>query len=310
MYLNPTKFRLLATIMVVLAGAHTARAQATFPPETDNAALRYWFALAQVLEPADDDATQHLFGETVAGRLAWDETKLGPILDSNRDALRTMQQATKLPVCNWGFDYRNGAVMPPWFAMRARLLSHLNELQGIREMAHGDSRTAVDTWLAGVHFGQDVSHGGPVIAALIAHAIVLDNLHVLRDSARQGKLNEEQKTELSVVVKTIPEDGFDWGAAWGLEFAIGDQFLQKSRTTGKPESDDKIRAYEQYMLAAQAALRESPAEAKSRIADLESNLGRLGKVEQNLIPSLRATNEARIRLATAHQELMQALSTK
>ena len=304
------KFRLLATIVAVLASAHIARAQATFSPETDNAALRYWFALAEVREPPDDDATRHLFGETIAGRAAWDETKLGPILDSNGDALRTMQRATKLPVCNWGFDYRNGAVTPVWFLMRARLLSHLIELQGIREMAQGDSRTAVDTWLAEVHFGQDVSRSGPVIGALVAHVIILDSLRSLRDSARQEKLNEEQKTELSVVMKTMPEDGFDWGTAWGVEFAIGDQFLQKSRTTGKPESDDKIRAYEEYMLAAQAALRESPAEAKSRSADLDSKLHRLGQVEQNLIPSLRRTNEARIELATAHHELMQALSTK
>jgi len=310
MYLNPMKFRLLATIMAVLASAHTARAQAMFPPETDNAALRYWSALVEVQEPPDDEATRHLFGETTAGRVAWDETKLGPILDSNRDALRTMQQGTKLPVCNWGFDYRNGARILPWFGMRARLLSNLNALQGIREMAHGDSRTAVDTWLAGVHFGQDMSRSGPVIAALIAHAFILDNLNPLRDSARKGKLNEEQKTELSVVVKTMREDGFDWGAAWGVEFAIGDQFLQKSRTVGKPESDDKIRKYEEYMLAAQAALREPPADANSRIADLDSKLRRLGKVEQMLIPSLRATNDARVRLATAHQELMQALSTK
>ena len=304
------KFRVLATVMAVLASAHTARAQAMFPPETDNAALRYWFALAEVWEPPDDDATRHLFEATFAGQVAWDETKLGPILDSNLDALRTMQRATKLPACNWGFDYRNGATTPIWFGMRARLLSHLNALQGIREMAHGDSRTAVDTWLAGVHFGQDVSRSGPMIAALIAHAIILDNLHSLLDSARQAKLNQEQKTELSVIVKTMPEDGFDWGAAWGVEFAIGDQFLQKSRTTGKPESDDKIRAYEEYMLAAQAALREPPADANSRIADLDSKLRRLGKVEQMLIPSLRATNDARVRLATAHQELMQAVSTK
>jgi hypothetical protein len=304
------KFRLLATIMAVLASAHTARAQAMFPPETDNAALRYWSALVEVREPPDDDATRHLFGETTAGRVAWDETKLGPILDFNLDALRTMQQATKLPVCNWGFDYRHGARMPVEFGMRARLLSDLNALQGIREMAHGDSRTAVDTWLAGVHFGRDMSRSGPVIAALIAHAIILDNLHRLRDSAQQGKLNEEQKTELSVFIKTMPEDGFDWGAAWAVEFAIGDQFLQKSRTADKPESDDKIRTYEEYMLAAQAALRESPADAKSRIADLESRLRRLGKVEQNLIPSLRVSNEARIRLATAHEELLRALTTK
>jgi hypothetical protein len=149
-----------------------------------------------------------------------------------------------------------------------------------------------------------------VIAALIANGIILDNLNALRDSARQGKLNEEQKTALSVVVNAIPEDGFDWGAAWGVEFAIGDQYLQKSRTADKPESDDKIRAYEEYMLAAQAALREPPAEAKSRIADLESKLRGLGEAEQNLIPNIRMTNEARIRQATAHRELMQALSTK
>ncbi len=209
------KFRLLATIMAILASAHTARAQAVFPPETDNAALRYWFALAEVQEPPDDDATRHLFEATFAGQVAWDEAKLGPILDSNLDALRTMQRATKLPACNWGFDYRNGGTIPLWFGMRVRLLSHLNALQGIREMAHGDSRTAVDTWLAGVHFGQDVSRSGPVIAALIAHAIILDNLHPLRDSAREGKLNKEQKTELSVVVETIPEDGFDWGDGMG-----------------------------------------------------------------------------------------------
>jgi len=304
------KFRLLATIMAILASAHTARAQAVFPPETDNAALRYWFALAEVQEPPDDEATRHLFGETITGRVAWDEAKLGPILDSNLDALRTMQRATKLPACNWGFDYRNGGTIPLWFGMRVRLLSHLNELQGIREMAHGDSRTAVDTWLAGVHFGQDVSRSGPMIAALIAHAIILDNLDPLRDSARQGKLNEEQKKELSVIVKAMPEDGFDWGVAWGVEFAIGDQFLQKSRAAGKPESDDKIRAYEECMLAAQAALREPPNEVKSRIDDLESKSLRLNKVARKWIPSIRQSNEARIRLATAHQELMQALSTK
>jgi hypothetical protein len=300
----------MVTIMAVVTSAHTARAQAVYPPETDNAALRYWFALAEVREPPDDAETNRLFGETVAGRVTWDENKLGPILDSNRDAIRTMQRATKLPVCNWGFDYRNGAATPNWFEMQAGLLSHLNKLQGMREMAHGDSRTAVDTWLAGVHFGQDVSRSGPMITALIAHAIILDNLNPLRDSARDGKLTEEQKTELSIVLKTIPEDGFDWGEAWGVEFAIGDAYLQKMQKTDKPESDDKIRAYEEYMQEAQAALREPAAEAESRIADLETKLRGLGEAEQNLVPNIRVINEARIRMATTRRELMQALSAK
>src|SRR5260370_32332401 len=122
------KFRLLATIMAILASAHTARAQAMFPPETDNAALRYWFALAELGEPPDDDATRHLFGETITGRVACDERKLGPILDFNRDTLRTIQRAAKLPVCNWGFDYRNGAATPGWCGRRARLRFHVQAL--------------------------------------------------------------------------------------------------------------------------------------------------------------------------------------
>src|SRR5271169_2302232 len=128
MHLMPIKFRVLATIMAVIASAHTARAQAIFPPETDNAALRYWIALAEVREPPDDDATRHLFGETVAGRVAWDEKKLGPILDSNRDALRTLQRATKLSGCNWGFGYQNGEAFPTRFGVQVRLLSRLNKL--------------------------------------------------------------------------------------------------------------------------------------------------------------------------------------
>jgi len=64
------------------------------------------------------------------------------------------------------------------------------------------------------------------------------------------------------------------------------------------------------MLAAQAALREPPNEVKSRIDDLQSKSLRLNKVARKWIPSIRQSNEARIRLATAHQELMQALSTK
>lgn len=311
------RLRSLATILAVLATCGAARGQATFPPETDNAALRYWFALAEVLEPPNDDATQHLFGAVLTGQMAWDEAKLGPILDANLDAIRTMQRATKLPECNWGFDYRHGSWTPAWFGMRARLLSKLNQLQGKREMARGDSQTAVDTWLAGIHFGHDFSRSGPVIVALIAQWIILDNLQALRDSARQGKLSEKQKVELSVAVKALPEDGFDWAAAWGVEFAMGDLHLQEWRATrglhstpGTPETDDQIRAWKEYMLAAQAALHHPPNEAKPQIDDLESKLRQLAEVERISVLSVRQSNDARLRIATMREELLQALASK
>ena len=300
------KSPLLITAIVALAAGGVLRAQATFPPETDNAALRYWVALAEMREP--ENATRDLLGAAVAGRVPWDETKLGPFLDSNLDAVRTMQRATKLPVCNWGFDYRYGSWTPVWFVMQAKLLSQLNQLQGKREMAHGDSRAAVNAWLAGVHFAQDVSRGNPMIVAYVAHWMILDNLQPLRDSVRQGKLSEEEKEELSQVVKTMPKDGFDWGAAWGVEFAIGEQHLRGLWTARKPESE--IRAYEEYMLAAQAALRQPPTEAKPQIDSLETMIRQLGQPEKSMWLSVRQSNDMRLRLAAMHEELAQALTSK
>ena len=75
-------------------------------------------------------------------------------------------------------------------------------------------------------------------------------------------------------------------------------------------SINNLRCARQKVLAAQTALREPPNEVKSRIDDLESEIRRLGKVEQNWIPSIRQSNEARIRLATAHEELLRALTSK
>lgn len=64
------------------------------------------------------------------------------------------------------------------------------------------------------------------------------------------------------------------------------------------------------MLAAQAALREPPGEARARADDLESKMRRLGEPEQLLATDFRQSNEARVRVATQHEELMQALASK
>ena len=177
-------------------------------------------------------------------------------------------------------------------------------------MARGNSQTAVDTWLAGIHFAQDVSRNGTVIVALIAQWMVLENLQALRDSALQGKFNEKQKTELSAAVKAMPEDGFDWAAAWGVEFAIGDHLYQESRATPTPKTADQIRAYEEYMVAAQAALRHPPNEAKPQIDDLESRLRHLAEVERISVLSVRQSNDARLRITKMHEELLQALASR
>ena len=106
----------------------------------------------------------------------------------------------------------------------------------------------------------------------------------------------------------MPEDGFDWAAAWGVEFAIGDQHLQDLRKTQRPEGDDKIRTYEECMLAAQAVLRRPPAEARLKVDDLESS--HLAQVERISFLSARQSNDARLRISTMREELLRALASK
>jgi len=321
------KFRLLAAILVVLASAGGARAQAKYLPESNNAALRYWVALVEMRDnPLVVEPTQKMLLAVMKGETAWNEEKMGPVLDVYADSIQTMQRGTKLPDCNWGLDYQLGNLKLIQTLMRSRGLEELNTVEGVRQLAKGDSKVAAETWRAGIRFSQDLGRSGPLINAMVGSALLMDELHAMANYAGPGKLQEAQREELYAAVKAMPEDGFDWGLAWGVEYAIGDQFLQQLRTSsnpkaiyekygidvpkGLPPTTEEIRAYEEYMLAAQAALREPTAEAKARADDLESKLRRLGEPEQLLAPAFRPTNDARVRVATQRGELMRALTSK
>jgi hypothetical protein len=195
-------------------------------------------------------------------------------------------------------------------------------------MAKGDSQAAVNTWLAGIHFSQDVTRGKPVINVLVAKQLLLPNLRVLTVESRQGRLNEEQKKQVYAAVKALPEDGLDWRGAWGAEFARGEKVLQELQTAANPRATYKalaripapkkgvpptvleVQAFREYMIAVQAALREPPAEAKTLLDGLEPKRRSLGEIEQNLIPDSQKLNAARIEVVTARAELMQALVSK
>src|SRR5580700_9176426 len=96
------------------------------------------------------------------------ETKNAPILDANKFAIDIMQRATKLPDCDWGLEYTQGASASIAYAPRARALSRLNTLEGMRQLASGNTQSATDTWLAGVRFSQDLARGGSLIFTLMA----------------------------------------------------------------------------------------------------------------------------------------------
>jgi hypothetical protein len=314
-------------VLAMLASTAGTRAQLKYPSETQNAALRYWIAFAEMQDAPADKAIRELLEKTVIGGTAWRESALGPILDANAEAIRTMQQATKLPECDWGFEYSRGPRAPATFFLQARELARLNTLTGMRQMARGDSQAAVNTWLAGIHFSQDLARGGPLIFTLVAMRMMLPNLRALNEGTSKGQLSEAQKKEVYAAVNAQPEDGLDWRGAWGLEYETGEQFLEKLRTStnppagyeemgmpvpkqGIPPTMQEIQGFREYMLAVQAALREPPGKAKALLDDLEPKRLACGEVEQNLIPSALQINAARIELITARTELMQTFSPK
>ncbi len=322
------KLSFLCAIFLLLLSPTFAVAQQNPPQETRNAALRYWMAFAELHDPPSDKTTQDLLEKTAAGEAAWDESRLGPILDMNSDAIAIFQRATKLPDCDWGVEYAQGPRASIAYAARARVISRLNTLQGIRQMAKGQSQAAVDTWIAGIRFTDHLAKGGSLLFALIAKSALLTNLHVLTQQASQGHLNFSQKQQLLSALQAIPQDGFDWSAAWGYETWSGYLFLEDLRKssdprktyeeiTGQPAASHKIsvstseiQVFRDYMNKVQAALRLSPSQTKEAIDALDPDRQHFRELVRGLIPSPQKANDARAEILAARQSIVEVLSKK
>jgi len=320
--------KLFVASVLILMSAFVARPQAKYPPETRNAALRYWMAFAEMQDPPADKATQDLLEKAVAGEAAWDEKKLAPILDANGAAIRMMQRGTKLPECDWGLEYDRGPRASIAYAARARVLARLNTLEGLRETATGNPQAGVDTWLAGIRFSEHLAKGGTLIFALIAKSALLPNLRAITTESKQGHLSVTQKKQVSAVLQGMREDGFDWSAAWGLEENVGIAIFAEVRNSAnpgatyqmimgdplpngaEPPSSEDISKYRAYMTAVQAVLNLSPDTAKTRLIALETQRRALPEAVQRVTPGTQKLNDARLEVVVARNELLESIAAK
>jgi hypothetical protein len=261
------KLKLLTLALIAFAFVAPANAQLPYPADTKNAALRYWIAFSEMKDLPTDKATQDLLEKTLSAEALWDEKKIAPILDANKFAMDIMRRATKLPDCDWGIEYKQGTNASIAYAPRARALARLNTLEGMRQLAGGNTQSATDTWLAGVRFSQDLARGGSLIFALTAKNALLANLRALNLAAANGQLTVAQRQQVTAAVRALPEDAFDWSAAWGLESATLDHSLHELQSAsdprglyqqamgtaapekGVPPSTQEIRDFEAYMRA-------------------------------------------------------------
>ncbi|MFI5097671.1 MAG: hypothetical protein ACHQT6_06815 [Candidatus Acidiferrales bacterium] len=321
------RVRILAMVILTVISSRPGSAQVKLPAETKNAALRYWQAFAELKDPPPDSGIPKEMEKVLSGEAPWDEAKLGGIVAANDIALGIMQRATKLPDCEWGVEYSRGPQASIAFVPRAYVLSRLNTLRGIREMAKGQSQAAVNTWIAGIRFAQDLTKGGSLIFSLTAKSVLLLEMHTLTAEAKQGRLNSSQRKQLYAAVKALPEDGFDWGLAWEMDEAGTEVFfaeLQSSRNPAGlfeslmgesapkgcvPPSPQQVQLYHGYMSDVAAALRLKTAATNQRLAELDSKARGICEAIRVAIPSPQRVNDARIEVITARQALLQALQT-
>jgi hypothetical protein len=198
----------------------------------------------------------------------------------------------------------------------------------MREMANGNSQGAVHAWLAGVRFAGHLANGGPLIFTLIGKSMLLPNLHAISIEAKQGHLSDFQRKQVFAQLKQMPEAGFNWGAAWGLEESAGEQFLKELASARNPQttyemvagrpmpsgaktpSSEDIRSYREYTNAVQDALNMPPDIARMKLSALESQRRALPEIAQDTIPNALKMNEARAEVFAARKELLDVLSVK
>jgi hypothetical protein len=322
--------RVAAALLLLGFLALPLRAQPApkLPLETRNAALRYWLAFAEIQDPPSDPQTAELLEKAAAGEAPWDEAKLGPILDKNETAILILQRATKLPDCDWGLEYSQGPAASIAYVPRARVLARLNTLYGMRLAAKGDTPGAVNTWLAGIHFSQDLAKGGTLIFALVAKTALLSNLNALGQAAQQGTLSASERSRVAAAVRALPETAFDWSQMLALEqsaIEIGVNKMESNanpaeyylRLMGRPAPVDPARlsvadsaAFAKVMSAAEESMRESPAKTAAQLPALEKSIASLNPIYRELTPSLTKMNESRAQVEAAREKLLRLLAQK
>jgi hypothetical protein len=323
------RWKAILVLMAVCLSSRETRAQMKMPPETRNAALRYWTAFMHLQDTDADQTTRDLLQKMVTGQSVWDEAKLGHLIDKNTEAIEIMQRATKLPECDWGLEYSRGALMStPFNALSARALARLNALYGMRLAAKGDSQKATDTWLAGIRFSQHLAQGGSLMSALMGDVALLANVRALTQAAQNGTLNAEEKRQAAAVVKALPETGFDWGQAfWYETFAI-DVMLREMGQAKDPAAyyqavmdrpapanfripnAAETGSFYQLMNSVEDAMRLSPDASRHRLKTLQDDVKTLHPFFQDATTSFTRVNDVRFEVQAARQKLLQAVSGK
>lgn len=311
-------------ILLVVSGA-AMHAQQFTPPQNSNAALRYWAAFAEMKDQTIDDATSKLMDEVLSGTAAFDEQRLGPIVDENSFAIRGLQRGTALSECNWGLDYSLGSAVPLAHLPKARVLARLNALYGARQLAKGDADGAVNTWLAGLRFAQCVGAGVGLIGNLSAKPAFEANLHLLTAAAQSGAINSDLHNKVRTQLHQLPAEGLNWidsikAEQWACEEGLKDLakapnfqetykefFGSPAPQAAHPPTAAEIAALRSLMSEVVSAFQLPPAQTRERLSAIMARTHELNPPVQAIVPNFPRLNDSREKLIRDEEALLKAL---
>jgi hypothetical protein len=324
--------RSILLIVLVLLTAGEAQAQSFKLPTTRNAALRYWEAFALMEDQPIDDSTRELLEKVLSGSAAWDEQRLGQLVNRNYVPIQIMQGGTLLPQCEWGNDY-SGRSMGEWVAplpqvAKANVLGRLNLLYGMRALSQHDSTTAATTFIAGMHFAQHLSQDGPVISILTAKGLLLSDFQVNQKAITEGQLDSQSKMKIYEAVRSLPKDSFDWAYSVRFEGFAEETTIKellsspdpsaflksRFRLDSLPKSDAlpsaaDISELHSYTDEVAKAFQMPPDVTQERLNSLEAKRKSLNPIVQRTILNFFRLNDSRRQLETERQSLLQQLKS-
>ncbi|HET8887686.1 MAG TPA: hypothetical protein VFQ41_02185 [Candidatus Angelobacter sp.] len=272
-------------MMVLSAALACESASAQQPRLSDNAALRYWSAFAQMQDTGITEQQAKEAHAILDGTAPYDDSKYKDLTEKNRPAVETMARGTALPYCDWGVEIQLGDKAPVDYARKAALLGRLNVFYAFHLVIAGDKDGAVRALQAGLRFSHDVANGGTLFATVVAQGLIIAHLQAVSGIQHVSGFSSAQRAALQKSIEQLGSDGLDWTSAMKREM----QVLPTHDAQGVAALD-KIAASYVRMLSNPGTLpdlQQTIRNAPKQIADLIPNPKRVLDEKQDLTDRLQ-----------------------
>ncbi len=309
--------------------AHGTGAPQTSPaPSGENAALRYWMAMAELREVPNDAAKSARLDAILEGHARWDEAGLGPLIDANDAALRTLRRGATLAVCDWGLEWELGPQTPVAHLPKARALGRIAAIAALRAQSRGDSSGAVELWRAGVTFATHVARDGSLVSVLTARAILAAQLRTARHALQNAALPAPDADRLRASLSALPAGAFAWDTAIDREADGVRRLVRQLRDspdvrdtyrtlTGEdlPEgqtvpTEKELQSYMAFMADLAASLRRPPGVGQARVREFEVARSGLPAMLRDFVPAIGRMLGARTALEGDRLAVLAALGPR